>query len=104
MGTSSFSKIQVLSQSMTLFSLSCDKLGKAEDRATINDVMEAWEGEQVAETVWILKRNDGCTCQTIVDDLMEHLSTDNEISVVEIKRKSILTSMSKYVKINGKVC
>ena len=27
--------------------------------------------------------NDGCTCQTIIDDLLEHISAENEISVVE---------------------
>ena len=81
---------------MTLFSLSY-KPHKAEDCAAINDMMEAWEGRQVAETVWILKRNDGCTCQTIMDDLMEHFSTDNDISVVEIKQK-------KYLNINEQVC
>ena len=60
------------------------KLHREEDRATINSLMEAWEGQQVQESTWILKRNDGCTCQTIIDDLMEHISADNEISVVEI--------------------
>ena len=81
---------------MRIFSLNY-KPRKAEDRAAINDVMEAWEGQQVAETVWILKRNDGCTCQTIMDDLMEHLSTDNEISVAEIKQE-------KYLNINEQIC
>ena len=60
------------------------KLHREEDRATINGLMEAWEGQQVQESTWILKRNDGCTCQTVIDDLMEHISADNEISVVEI--------------------
>ena len=68
---------------MTEFSLTY-KLHKSDDQATINSLMEAWEGQQVAETTWILKRNDGCTCQTIIDDLLEHISADNEISVVEI--------------------
>ena len=63
------------------------KLRRAEDQATINRLMEAWEGQQVAETTWRLKRNDGCTCQTIIDDLLEHISADNEIAVVEIKQK-----------------
>ena len=70
---------------MTLFSLNCKKLGKTEDHAAVSDMMEAWEGQQVAETVWILKRNDGCTCQTVIDDLLEHISADNDISVVELK-------------------
>ena len=61
------------------------KLHREEDRATINSLMEAWEGQQVQDSTWILKRNDGCTCQTIIDDLREHISADNEISVVEIK-------------------
>ena len=69
---------------MTEFSLTY-KLHKSDDQATINSLMEAWEGQQVAETTWILKRNDGCTCQTIIDDLLEHISADNEISVVEIE-------------------
>ena len=62
------------------------KLHKEEDQATINRLMEAWEGQQVAESTWILKRNDGCTCQTIKDDLLEHISADNEITVSEILR------------------
>ena len=70
---------------MTIFSLTY-KLHKAEDQATINGLMEAWEGQQVAETTWILKRNDGCTCQTVIDDLLEHISAENEISVVEIRQ------------------
>ena len=72
---------------MTIFSLSY-KLRKAEDCATISDMMEACEGQQVAETVWILKRNDGCTCQTVIDDLLEHISADNDISVVELKAEN----------------
>ena len=61
------------------------KLYREEDRATINGLMEAWEGQQVQESTWILKRNDGCTCQTVMEDLLEHISAENEISVVEIK-------------------
>ena len=72
---------------MTIFSLS-HNLRKPEDRATISDMMEAWEGQQVAEAVWILKRNDGCTCQDVIDDLLDHISADNEISVVEISGQS----------------
>ena len=68
---------------MKTFALSY-KLHKEEDRATINGLMEAWEGQQVAETTWMLKRNDGCTCQTVIDDLLEHISAENEISVVEV--------------------
>ena len=60
------------------------KLHKEEDHTTINRLMEAWEGQQVMESIWLLKRNDGCTCQTIIDDLREQISTDNEIAVVEI--------------------
>ena len=70
---------------MTKFSLTC-KLHNPEDQATINSLMEAWEGQQVAESTWILKRNDGCTCQTIMEDLLEHISDENEISVIEIKQ------------------
>ena len=69
---------------MKVFALNY-KLHRAEDRAAIDSLMEAWEGQQVAESTWILKRNDGCTCQTIIDDLSEHIPIDNEISVVEIK-------------------
>ena len=79
---------------MTVFSLSCT-LRNANDHAAMNGLMEAWEGQQVAETVWILRRNDGCTCQTVMDDLMEHISANNEISVVEIKQKSMLTYKAK---------
>ena len=61
------------------------KLHREEDRATIDGLMEAWEGQQVADITWILKRNDGCTCQIIMEDLLEHISADNDISVVEIK-------------------
>ena len=60
------------------------KLHREEDRAAITSLMEAWEGQHVMDT-WLLKRNDGCTCQTIIDDLLEHISADNEISVVEIE-------------------
>ena len=69
---------------MTTFVLTY-KLHKAENHAAINELMEAWEGQLVTESTWILKRNDGCTCQTIIDDLREHISADNDISVVEIK-------------------
>ena len=62
------------------------KLHREEDRATINGLMEAWEGQQVQESTWILKRNDGCTCQTIMEDLLEHIDAGNEISVVELKQ------------------
>ena len=71
---------------MMLFTLTY-KPRKAEDRATINAIMKAWQGWQVQESTWILKRNDGCTCQTIMDDLLEHISADNEISVVELKQE-----------------
>ena len=81
---------------MTIFSLSYN-IRKAEDNAAINTIMKAWQGWQVQESTWILKRNDGCTCQTIMDDLLEHISADNEISVVEIKQK-------KYLNINEQVC
>ena len=69
---------------MTIFSLN-HNLHRAEDQAAINSLMAAWEGQQVADSTWLLKRNDGCTCQIIIDDLREHISADNEISVVEIK-------------------
>ena len=69
---------------MTIFSLSYN-LHRAEDRVAINCLLAAWEGQQVADSTWILKRNDGCTCQIIMEDLLEHISADNEISVVEIK-------------------
>ena len=68
---------------MTTFALNY-KLRRGEDQTALNDLLEAWEGQQVADSTWILKRNDGCTCQTIIDDLREHISIDNEISVVEI--------------------
>ena len=68
---------------MRTFSLSY-KLHRAEDHAILNDIMTAWEGQQVADAVWILKRNDGCTCQDVIDDLLEHISAENEISVVRI--------------------
>ena len=70
---------------MTIFSLS-HKLYRAEDRAAINNIMVAWDGQQVADSTWILKRNDGCTCQIVMEDLLEHIhiAADNEISVVEI--------------------
>ena len=71
---------------MKTFTLSY-KLHKEEDRAAINGLMEAWEGQQVQESTWILKRNDGCKCRDIVDDLLDHISADNEIFVVEIKQK-----------------
>ena len=74
---------------MTIFSLNY-KLHREEDRAAINSLMEAWEGRQVAESTWILKRNDGCTCQTILDDLLEHISAENEIYIDE-HSPSILT-------------
>ena len=61
------------------------KFRREEDQAIINRLMEVWEGQQVAESTWRLKRNDGCTCQTVIDDLLEHISAVNEISVVEIK-------------------
>ena len=60
------------------------KLHSDKERTALNSLMVAWEGQQVTESTWILKRNDGCTCQTIIDDLREHISIDNEISVVEI--------------------
>ena len=69
---------------MKIFSLTC-KLHKPEDEVAINEIMAAWEGQQVAESTWILKRNDGCTCEIIMEDLLQHISTENEISVVEIK-------------------
>ena len=69
---------------MILFALAY-KLHKAEDQTAINELMAAWEGQQIADSTWILKRNDGCTCQIIMEDLLEHISADNEISVVEIK-------------------
>ena len=69
---------------MTTFALNY-KLRREEDQTALNDLLEAWEGQRVADSTWILKRNDGCTCQTIIDDLREHISIDNEISVVEIK-------------------
>ena len=69
---------------MTTFSLTC-KLHRIEDQTTINEIMAAWEGQQVAESTWILKRNDGCTCEIIMEDLLQHISAENEISVVEIK-------------------
>ena len=71
---------------MTTFALNY-KLHKDEDHATFNEIMAAWEAQQVSESTWILKRNDGCTCQTVIDDLLEHISADNEISVVEMKRE-----------------
>ena len=71
---------------MTEFALTYN-IHKSEDHTTINAIMEAWQGWQVQESTWILKRNDGCTCQTIMDDLLEHISADNEISVVELKQE-----------------
>ena len=69
---------------MTIFALTC-KLRKGEEQMGINELMAAWDGQQVADSTWILKRNDGCTCQIIMEDLLEHISADDEISVVEIK-------------------
>ena len=69
---------------MKIFTLTCSPL-KNEAPAAFNELMEAWEGQQVADSTWILKRNDGCTCQTIIDDLREHISAENDFSVVEIK-------------------
>ena len=74
----------VLKKKMKTFALNY-KLHKDEDLAILNKLMAAWDGQQVADSTWILKRNDGCTCQIIMDDLLEHISADNEISVVEIK-------------------
>ena len=71
---------------MTTFSVSCNP-SKTIDHAAVIDIMEAWEGQQVMESTWILKRNDGCTCRDVVDDLLDHISADNEIFVVEIKQK-----------------
>ena len=71
---------------MTIFSLSYN-IRRAEDNAAINAIMKAWQGWQVQESTWILKRNDGCTCQTIMEDLLEHIDAGNEISVVELKQE-----------------
>ena len=71
---------------MRTFSLSY-KLHRAEDHAVVNDIMAAWEGQRVMDSVWLLKRNDGCTCRDVIDDLLEHIAAENEISVVEIGRK-----------------
>ena len=68
---------------MNQFALSYTVL-RPEDLTIFHSLMEAWEGRQVADATWILKRNDGCTCQTIMDDLREHITIDNEISVIEI--------------------
>ena len=76
-----------LKKKMKTFALNY-KLHREEDRATINSLMEAWEGQQQTESTWILKRNDGCTCQTIMDDLSEHIDAGDEVSVVEIDQKS----------------
>ena len=73
---------------MTIFALNCE-LHSDEDRATITDLVEAWEGQHITDSTWILKRNDGCTCQTIMEDLLEHISADNEISVVEISKEGV---------------
>ena len=81
---------------MTTFALNY-KLHSTEDAATIRKVLEAWEGQQVAEAVWILRRNDGCTCQDVMEDLLDHISAENEISVKEIKQE-------KYLNINEQVC
>ena len=72
---------------MTIFSLTY-KQQNAEDNAVFQNLMEVWEGQKVMESTWILKRNDGCTCHDIIDDLLEHISPDNEIFVVEIKQKN----------------
>lgn len=71
---------------MTIFSLSYKH--RTPDDVTIDGVMKAWEGQQVAEGVWILKRNDGCTCRDIISDLQEHISADNDITVVELKEEN----------------
>ena len=71
---------------MTIFSLNY-KPSRSEDHATLDEIMAAWEGQKIAESTWILKRNDGCTCRDIVDDLLDHITADNEIFVVEIKQK-----------------
>ena len=72
---------------MTLFSVNYTP-HQSEAGDVVIGLMEAWEGQRVADSVWILKRNDGCTCQTVMDDLLEHISAANEISVVEIKQKT----------------
>lgn len=84
---------------MRTFSLSY-KLHKAEDHAAVNRMMAAWEGLQVAESTWILKRNDGCTCQDVIDDLLEHIAAENEISVKEISQRN---GRKKHVNINSQV-
>ena len=76
---------------MTIFSLNC-KFHNGTSRAALEELMAAWEGQQIADSTWILKRNDGCTCKTIMEDLLEHISAENEISVVEIKTERRQTS------------
>lgn len=81
---------------MTIFSLTY-KLHNADDHAILQDLMAAWEGQKMMESTWILRRNDGCTCQDIIDDLLEHISTDNEIFVAEIGQKDGKSLMKKHV-------
>ena len=80
---------------MTIFLLTY-KLHNADD-AIFNNLMAAWEGQKMMESTWILRRNDGCTCQDIIDDLLEHISPDNEIFVVEIGQKDSKPLMKKHV-------
>ena len=81
---------------MILFSLT-HNLHNSEGHAIFHDIMEAWEAQQVMESTWILKRNDDCTCQDIIDDLMEHIDADNEVFVVEVGQKNGKFQMEHYV-------
>lgn len=81
---------------MTIFSLSCNP-NKIEDNAAFNSIMEAWDGHRIMESTWILKRNDGCTCRDIIDDLLDHISPNNEIFVVEIAQKDSKPQMEKHL-------
>lgn len=81
---------------MTIFLLTY-KLHHADDHAILQDLMAAWEGQKMMESTWILRRNDGCTCQDIIDDLLEHISPDNEFFVAEIGQKDRKPLMKKHV-------
>ena len=74
---------------MTTFTISC-KLHRPEDQAAFDCIMEAWEGQRVMESTWILKRNDGCTCQTVIDDLLEHIYFFQQ-SFFKYRLRSIIT-------------
>ena len=81
---------------MTIFALTYN-LHKPKDQTILQDLLESWEGLQVMETTWLLKRNDGCTCQDVIDDLLNHIDAENEIFVVEIAQKNGESLMEHHI-------